>query len=111
MTLTQRADKIVNASWCDRDGYTDADFRNFVISEIREAVEEATELNRREIEVAHKIVEGVKALNDKQLEIAREAKAEAYAECAKIARDCPTPHDCEGPMIARQIEARAKETK
>jgi nickel-dependent lactate racemase len=48
---------------------------------VREAVEEANDLNRREIEVAHKIVEGVKALNDHQLDIAREAykKAERAA--------------------------------
>lgn len=52
-----------------------------------ERVKEANDLNRREIEVAHKIVEGVKLVNDHILEVAAEARAEALEEAAKLCEE------------------------
>ena len=76
-----------------------------IAAEMRAAVEEERELNRREIAVAHKIVDGVKALNDHQLDIAREA----YEDAAKIAEPFRVNGAPVGEAIAELIRDRAKE--
>lgn len=61
-----------------------------VLAFAEERVKEANELNRRAIEVAHKIVDGVKEVNDHILDVAKEARAEALEEASRFVMNLPT---------------------
>ena len=85
-----------------------------------EAAMEETELKAKasyehEMHLSRRIVDGVKEVNDHILDVAEEARAEAFEEAAKIADTvaaaCSTDIKALAELIAEYIRARAKDSK
>ena len=113
MTPEERAEKILDASCCTREGYSDTKFLQLVAAQIREAVKESTTHEIKALrEFNTELLNGIHAT---RLEAA--AKAKAYGDAAKICDDIANllPDGVgakrQAVTLARIIRARAKELK
>ena len=118
-SATERAKRI--AEECDAtDGQSRISEKclQFIAAEIEAACEEA-EIKAKasyehELHLAHRIVDGVKALNDHQIEIGQEGFREGFRECQRQAGEIADEHngctikDCWGGKCGATIAERIK---
>lgn len=113
MTPRELAEKIFLKSLTWKDGpFNVAWIESFLAEALADARMEERALCQREIDLAHRIVNGVKEINEHIFDVAKEAKAAAYEAAADlVASWAGTVRGAGYLELAAKINDLAKESK